>query len=177
MKTLETNRLLLRPFKRSDLEDFFEYARNPNVGPNAGWPPHKSIEDSERILKMFIEGDEVLAIELKANHKVIGSLGLHPDKLRTTEDAKMLGYVLSEDYWGRGITTEAAKAVIRYAFEELGLNMVTVHHYDYNIRSRRVIDKCGFIYEGTLRHAIKLYNGNIYDLVCYSMTRGEWEMN
>lgn len=174
MKALETNRLLLRPFRWTDLDDFYEYAKNPDVGPNAGWPPHQSREDSEKILKVFMEGDEVLAIVWKGNNKVIGSLGLHKDQLRSTEDVKMLGYVLSEDYWGKGITTEAAKTVIKYAFEDMGLAMVTVHHYDYNVRSRRVIDKCGFLYEGTLRHATKLYNGNTYDLVCYSLTKDEW---
>lgn len=178
MKAMETGRLLLRPFRRNDLDDFYEYARNPNVGPNAGWAPHQSREESERILKTFIEGDEVLAIVWKANSKVIGSIGLHDDNIRrNTEDVKMLGYVLSEDYWGRGITTEAAKAVIAYAFEELGLAMVTVHHYDNNLRSGRVIDKCGFHYEGKLRRAVKLFNGNIHDLLCYSMTREEWLMH
>lgn len=177
MKAMETGRLLLRPFKRTDLEDFYEYAKNPNVGPNAGWPPHQNRDESDKILRSFIEGDEVLAIVWKANNKVIGSVGLHNDRLRNTEDVKMLGYVLSEDYWGKGITTEAAKAVLAYAFEELRLAMVTVHHYDYNLRSRRVIDKCGFHYEGTLRHAITIYNGNTYDLVCYSLTGEEWSMH
>ncbi len=174
MKALETQRLFLRPFQESDLWDFYEYAKNPKVGPNAGWPPHKSIEDSKTILNNFMEGDEVLAMELKENHRVIGSLGLHKDQLRSAEGVKMLGYVLSEEYWGRGLTTEAAKAALRYAFEELNLDMVTIHHYSYNLRSKRVIEKCGFLYEGTLRHATQIFNGNIYDLVCYSMTRDEW---
>lgn len=175
MKALETDRLYLRPFQGGDLEDFYEYARNPKVGPNAGWPPHETIENSKAILNKFLEGDEVLALELKQNHKVIGSIGLHNDQLRTASGVKMLGYVLSEDYWGQGLTTEAARAVLRYAFEELGIYMVTVHHYSHNQRSKRVIEKCGFLYEGTLRHASQIFNGNIYDLVCYSLTGAEWE--
>ncbi|HWT75358.1 MAG TPA: GNAT family protein [Mobilitalea sp.] len=174
MKTLETEKLILRSFQESDLDDLYEYAKSPNVGPNAGWPPHESKEDSLQILKMFMEGNEVWAIEYKADKKVIGSVGLHGDRLRSTDDIKMLGYVLSEDYWGRGLVTEASKAVIDYAFEELGVALVSVHHYPYNNQSRRVIEKCGFLYEGTLRHATKLYDARTYDLACYSMTKEEW---
>lgn len=175
MKTLETGRLILRPFRQTDLYDLYEYAKSPNVGPHAGWKPHESLEESDKILKSFIEGDEVLAIVWKENNRVIGSLGLHMDHLRSAQDVRMLGYVLSEDYWGRGIVTEAAKAVLKHAFLDLELPMITIHHYSYNQRSMRVIEKCGFLYEGTLRHCTQIYNGNIYDLVCYSMTKKEWE--
>lgn len=175
MKALETERLLLRPFQGTDLDDFFEYAKSPIIGPSAGWEPHKSKEDSLNILNMFLEKDEVWAIENKENHKVIGSIGLHKDQLRSAEDVKMLGYVLSEDYWGKGLMTETAEKVINFAFEELKLNFLSIHHYSFNHRSKRVIEKCGFIYEGTLRHAVQIYDGSIYDLLCYSMTKEEWE--
>jgi [ribosomal protein S5]-alanine N-acetyltransferase len=177
MKILETERLLLRPFEETDLDDLYEYAKGPHIGPNAGWEPHKSKEVSQTILKKFIEEDEVWAIVYKEDNKVIGSLGLHKDSLRSAEDLKMLGYVLSEDYWGKGIMTEAVKATIRYAFENLDIKLITIHHYPFNSRSKRVIEKSGFLYEGTLRHATKLYDGSVYDLVCYSMTREEWGKN
>lgn len=175
MKTIETDRLILRPFMYTDYEDLYEYARNPHIGPNAGWKPHDDVEESKVILRNFMEEDEVLAIVWKANNKVIGSLGLHKDLLRSADDVKMLGYVLSEDYWGKGIITEASRALLAYAFTDLNLKLVSVHHYAYNQKSRRVIEKCGFRYEGTLRHCTKIYNGNTYDLMCYSMTKDEWE--
>lgn len=87
----------------------------------------------------------------------------------------MLGYVLYEDYWGQGIMVEASKAAINYAFENLDIQLLTVNHYPFNHQSKRVIEKCGFSYEGTLRHASKIYDGSIYDLACYSMTKEEWE--
>lgn len=174
MKTLETERLILRSFQETDLNDFYEYAKNPHIGPNAGWPPHESIKGSKQILNMFMEEDDVWALVYRDNNKVIGSIGLHKDRLRSTEDIKMLGYVLSEEYWGRGLVAEASKAAIAYAFEELGVQLVTVHHYPYNLQSRRVIEKCGFVYEGTLRHATKLYDGRTYDLMCYSLNKEEW---
>ena len=170
MITIETDRLILRPFTYTDLDDLYEYAKNPNVGPNAGWKPHEDLDESMAILKNFIEGNEVLGVVWKANTQFIGSIGLHNDQLRTADKVKMLGYVLSEDYWGKGIITEASRAILTYAFSTRS-NLVTVHHYAYNQKSRRVIEKCGFHYEGTLRHCTKIYNGNTYDLVCYSMTK------
>lgn len=175
MQTLETKRLILRSFKEEDLEDFYEYAKNPNIGPSAGWKPHADIEESKNILNMFLEADEVWAVVLKENNKLIGSVGLHKDPLRSAPDVKMLGYVLSEEYWGKGIIVEASVAAINHAFSEMGVNMVSVHHYPFNQKSRRVIEKLGFQYEGTLRHATKIYDESIYDLVCYSLTKDEWE--
>lgn len=174
MKTLVTDRLILRKFCEGDLEDFYEYAKNPNVGPNAGWKPHEKIEDTAAILKSFIEKEEVWAIVYKSTGKVIGSMGLHKDNKRDNENVKMLGYVLSEAYRGRGLTTEAAKEVIRFAFEELGLDLISIFHYPFNKRSKRVIEKCGFKYEGTLRLTSTIYDGSVYDDVCYSMTRQEF---
>ena len=174
MITLETERCILRPFEATDLEDFFEYAQNPNVGRAAGWPPHDKLETTMEILQDFIDDEEVWALIYKENNKLIGSVGLHKDQLRTSTDVKMLGYVLSEDYWGQGIMPEVVGAVIQYTFKELDISLLTVHHYSFNIRSKRVIEKCNFQYEGTLRHCSKIYDGTIHDLLCYSMTREEW---
>lgn len=174
MKTLETERLILRPFSPRDLDDFYEYARNPNVGPNAGWKPHESREESQEILARIIEGGEVWALECKENHSVIGSAGLHADKRREGVNARMLGYVLSEDYWGRGLMAEAAGRIMRHAFEELGVDILSVYHYPHNRRSKRVIEKCGFSYEGTLRQGSRIFDGTVYDSVCYSITRSEY---
>ncbi|WP_040213058.1 GNAT family N-acetyltransferase [Clostridium polynesiense] len=174
MKTLETERLLLRLWSMQDADDLYEYAKNPNVGPNAGWEPHKDKEFSRNIIKMFIE-DEVWAIEYKENNKVIGSIGLHEDRKRIRINGKMLGYVLSEDYWGKGLMTEAASAVIKHGFEEMNLNIISVYHYPFNDKSKRVIEKCGFKYEGTLREATRIFDGRILDDLCYSILKEEYE--
>lgn len=174
MKTLETDRLILRKWELRDLEDFYEYARNSNVGPKAGWEPHSSREVSKRILDSFIEKEEVWAIVYKENSKVIGSIGIHEDRKRSFPKARMLGYVLSENYWGKGIMTEAAMVTIEYAFEGMKLDLLSIYHYTFNIRSKRVIEKCGFTYEGTLRSASQIYSGEVYDSDCYSMTKEEF---
>ena len=174
MKELESERLILRSWTLEDLDDFYEYAKNDNVGPNAGWKPHESKEESEKILKSFIKNNEVWAIEYKENKKVIGSIGLHKDEMRMGIKAKMLGYVLSKDYWGKGLMTEAAKEVIKYGFEEEELDLISVRHFRFNDRSKRVIEKCGFKYEGTLRKGRKLFNDEVVDLVLYSMLKEEY---
>ena len=174
MKTLETDRLLLRAWSIDDTEDFFEYAKNPNVGPNAGWEPHSDKEFTLKIIMAFIENGAVWAIVYKENGKVIGSLGLHTDKRREDVNAKMIGYVLSQEYWGRGLMTEAVNAAIQYAFEEMKLGLLSVCHYPFNTRSQKVIEKCGFQYEGTLRLASTRYDGAVLDDVCYSMTSEEY---
>lgn len=174
MKTIETERMILRPWRIEDLEDFYEYAKNPNVGPNAGWEPHKDKEVSLKILQSFIKKDEVRAIVYKENGKVIGSLGVHNDKKREGIRAKMIGYVLSETYWGKGLMSEAVKEIIKRLFEEENIDVISCYHYPFNIQSKRVIEKCGFKYEGTLRLASEIFDGSIYDDVCYSITKEDY---
>jgi len=174
VEILETERLSLRPWQLSDLDDFYEYAKNPNVGPKAGWEPHTSKEITREILQLFMERKNVWAMICKENGKVIGSIGLHEDKKRADINAKMIGYVLSETYWGKGLMSEAVKCVINYAFLEMKLDLISVYHYPSNNPSKSVIEKCGFSYEGTLRCASTIYDGTIKDDVCYSITRNEY---
>lgn len=176
MKRLETERLWLRPLQKEDLQDFNEYSKTANVGPNAGWKPHESMEESEKILDSMINGeDEVRALVYKKNNKMIGTVGIHNDKSRPdVPNCKMLGYVLAEPYWGKGLMTEAVMAVIPYAFEELKLNIFTVWHYTFNQKSARVIEKCGFRYEGTLRQSSVIFDGSVFDSCAYSMTKREY---
>lgn len=172
---IETTRLLLRKFILSDLDAFYDYCQSPDVGPSAGWKPHESKEESLKILQMMIEGDEVLAIVDKASDKVIGSVGMHDDSMRNTPCVKMIGYVLAKESWGKGLMTEAVKAVMRHAFEVDKLELISVNHFANNEKSKRVIEKVGFKYEGTIRYARKVYDDGIEDLVCYSMTKVEWD--
>ena len=148
---IETSRLILRPWNIEDLPDFYEYSSVPGVGEMAGWCHHKSLEESKTILGLFIQGKKTLALELKENGKVIGSLGLEemrPDPLEGDRLGREIGYVLSKEYWGRGLMPEAVQAVIRYCFEILHLDYLTCGHFLQNSQSRRVIEKCGFTYVG-----------------------------
>lgn len=150
-KVVETPRLILREWRLSDLDDFYEYASVDGVGQMAGWKPHENKEKSLEILKRFIEGKHVFAIEYKENHKAIGSLGIEKygseDKLTefTNYKGRELGYVLSKDYWNKGIMTEAVKTIIDYLFNELDFDFLLCGHFDFNNQSRRVQEKCCFI--------------------------------
>ena len=148
---LKTDRLTLRPWQESDLSDFYEYARVDGVGQMAGWNPHRDEEESKVILSHFINGKHVFALEHQG--KVIGSLGV--EKYREDHYPELdpylgreIGYVLSKDYWGRGLMPEAVKAVIDWLFEEEKLDFILCGHFDHNSRSRRVIEKCGFTFFG-----------------------------
>lgn len=87
-----------------------------------------------------------------------------------------LGYVLSEKYWGRGIMPEAAEAVLRFAFEELGLSKVTVGHFPFNMQSKRVIEKLGFSYTGYFEKAFERFDGVKMDECRYGMTKEAFEL-
>lgn len=172
--TLETERLILRMWSKKDAPALYDYAKNPNVGPNAGWKPHASVYESKMIISQLFLKNMTWAIVDKESGKVIGSIGLEEDKLRDEVKSKELGYSLSEEFWRRGIMTEAAKRIIKYAFEELKLDVLMIKTGDANVRSQRVIEKCGFVYEGTLRRAYRLYDGNVREIRCHSMLREEY---
>ena len=149
---IETSRLFLRGFKEGNLNDFYDYAKVPDVGEWAGWSHHKDINESKKILGYFISDSNVLALADKKSSKVIGSLGLDKSSwslerpelinLKTVE----LGYVLSKDYWGKGLMTEVVKAVIDYLFKNTAIDFITICHWDKNVRSEKVIRNCGFTY-------------------------------
>lgn len=146
---LETDRLILRPWYKSDLDDFYEYASVIGVGEMAGWKHHESKEITKKILDSFIEGKNTFAIVYKENNKVIGSIGFHKswanDELEYKDlKLKEIGYVLSKKYWGRGLTVEAIKKIIHFCFYEYNLDALTVEHFSINKQSKRVIEKCGF---------------------------------
>ena len=148
--TIQTERILLRPFCQADLEDLYEYASQKGTGERAGWAHHTCIEDSQRILNNFIAEDKTFAIVYKQNNKVIGSIGIDEygmeSKLTEFDGllGRKIGFVLSRDYWGKGLMTEAVKAVIEHLFNAEKLDFLTCGYYDFNVQSKRVQQKCGF---------------------------------
>ena len=180
MEQFETQRLRLRPWRKEDLEDFHRYCKDPEVGPNAGWKPHESLEESWSILEGWLtptEEDEIWCVEEKASGKAVGSIGLHKEDRRPGVPAcKMLGYVLARPCWGKGYMTEAVAPIIDHAFRREKLRLLSVNHFTFNDRSRRVIEKSGFQYEGTLRQGAVLHDGRVADLRCYSLLAWEYRL-
>lgn len=158
---IKTDRLVLRAFNDNDLEDLYDYAKTPGLGEMAGWPHHRSIEDSKEVLERFKKNKDVLAIE--KDGKVIGSIGLHPvddEFYKEFEDkkGKEIGFVLSEDFHRQKIMTEAVKALMKYAFEDLGLDYISAGYFRGNFKSRWFQQKLGFTYYGS--HVVKVAMGN-----------------
>lgn len=173
--TLETERLILRMWERRDARQLYDYAKDPDVGPHAGWKPHESILESRMIIDSLFRTKETWAIVEKETGSIVGSIGFEPDKYRPQIKSREMGYSLAKSRWGRGYMTEAASKLIEYAFEQLHLEVLMIRTSEANRRSQRVIEKSGFTYEGTLRRAYRMYDGKLREVRCYSMLKEEYK--
>ena len=168
---IKTERLLLRPFRESDLQDFYEYCKVDGVGQMAGWQPHESIEVSREILHHFLEGKKTFALEYEG--RVIGSLGVEKYSeywfpQLAPYQGRAIGYVLSKAHWGKGLMPEAVGAVKEWLFEKEELDFINVGHFDWNRQSARVIHKSGFRYMGTI--PFETHVGTVetdYEYICF----------
>lgn len=180
MKELSTERLLLREWCRLDTMDLHEYGIDELVGPSAGWKPHKDIEETKNILDMFIKDKTIYAIEHKEDKKVIGGIGLHkrcPDATLRNFNQREIGFVLNSNYWGRGIVPEATNRIIRYGFEELELDLIWCGHYEDNVKSKRVNEKCGFKFRFIKDQTIKLLDDKKVKVHYYSYSKEDYFNN
>lgn len=172
---LETERLFLRPWEKKDAAALYAYAKNPNVGPHAGWKPHKDAAESRQIITEIFLKNMCWAVIDKESGKLIGNVGLDVDLRRPNLGSKELGYSLDEDFWGKGLMTEAAKRIIVYGFEVLNLDIISINTGEENFRSQSVINKCGFHFEGVLRHSSRAHDGSPRNLRTYSMLKSEYQ--
>ena len=175
---LETERLILRRWEKNDAESLYEYAKDPDVGPIAGWPAHRSIEESRDVIKNVFNGKEAYAICLKTDNRAIGAIELklngHTDMTERDDECE-LGYWLGKPFWGQGIVPEAVKEMLRHAFEEIGMTTVWVGYYEGNAKSKRVQEKCGFRYRWKSEDVdVPLLHEKRTGHVS-SMTRDQWQ--
>ena len=150
--TFETERLFLRPWEESDAEVLYQYAKNPKVGPIAGWPVHKSVEDSRTIIRNVLSAPGTYAVVFKETMLPVGSIGLIAPMQSHAQAAPTeweIGYWIGEPYWGQGLIPEAVRRLQKYAFEELGCTAMWCGYYDGNEKSKRTQEKCGFFYHHT----------------------------
>ena len=173
---LETERLILRPWEESDAEECYRYAKDPRVGPIAGWPPHTSAEDSRRVIRDVLMVPETYAIVLKETGLPVGSIGLHRNDLAEKEDEAELGYWLGVPYWGNGLVPEASRELLRHAFEDLRFARVWCGYYDGNERSKRVQEKLGFRYRWTSEDVPVAQMGETRKGHVSLMTREDWSV-
>lgn len=149
---MEMKRLILRPWTEADAESLYEYAKDPRVGPIAGWPVHTSVENSREIIKNVLSAEETYAVCLKDNDRAVGSVGLlfgENGNVELADDEAEIGYWIGVPLWGRGLIPEAASELIRHGFEDLKLKKIWCTYFEGNIRSQRVSEKLGFVYERT----------------------------
>lgn len=145
---LETERLILRPWQQSDAPELYRHAKDPLVGPAAGWPVHTSVENSREIIRNVLSAEGTFAVVLKFTGKPVGSVGVmrgEAGHVRMQDDEAEIGYWIGREYWGQGLIPEAVRRLLRHCFEEMGCSGVWCEYYEGNEKSRRVQEKCGFV--------------------------------
>lgn len=173
---LKTERLIMRPWKESDAENLYEYAKDPNVGPIAGWPVHTSVENSREIIRDVLSAEETYAVCLKEDGKAIGSIGLMvgvASNLNIPDTEGEIGYWIGVPFWGRGLIPEAVNELLRHGFEDLKLDKIWCGYFEGNTKSKRVQEKCGFVYHHTNKDIEWKLMGDVRTEHITCMSRGD----
>ena len=160
---METERILLRHWRDDDADALYRYASDPEVGPRAGWPPHKSLAESLEIIRTIFNSDHIWAIELKETAEAIGCIGYYAhgeSNIDIGENDAEAGYWVARPYWNRGICTEALRLLIDHCFREKGFGTLWSDYFVDNPASGRVMEKCGFRDTGMVNRCSKLLVGN-----------------
>lgn len=171
---LETPRLLLRRWKPLDYDAFLAIAGDPQVMLSSGARPAMTLQEGEAQFHRAMRDENCFALVVKATGQPIGKIKFQKDLRRFRVNSLSIGYELRRDHWGRGYMPEALSAMIRCAFEDRGVEVLAISHFAGNDRSRRVIEKCGFRREGTILRGFRRFDGEVFDDVCYSITREEY---
>ncbi|MBS5660160.1 MAG: GNAT family N-acetyltransferase [Clostridiales bacterium] len=175
---LETGRLILRRWEEADAEELYQYAKDPAVGPIAGWPPHTSVENSREIIRDVLTAPETYAVVLKETGKPVGSIGIMFGKNGNApmgEQEAEIGYWIGVPYWGQGLIPEAVRELLRRCFEDLNCTAVWCGYYDGNLKSKRVQEKCGFRYHHTEKDKLCELMGDIRTEHFTYLTKENWE--
>lgn len=172
--TIETEGLILRPWRENDAESLYKYASDGRVGPSAGWPAHTSVENSREVIKTVLSAENTFAVTLKSlGDEAVGSIGVFPSPAGRIGGEPEIGYWIGVPFWGRGLIPEAVRALERYIFLTLGAQRIWCGHFTGNDKSRRVIEKCGFTYRFT-DESRQTQLGETRETLYYSLERGDW---
>jgi ribosomal-protein-alanine N-acetyltransferase len=176
--TLETERLILRCFTEDDAEAMFKnWANDPEVTKYLTWQPHGNPENSREIIKSWLELYEKpdyysWAIVLKSTGEAIGNISI----VHKNDDTHMvhIGYCIGKAWWRKGITSEALCELVRFFFEDVGVNRIESRHDPRNPNSGAVMQKAGLVYEGTARQADKNNQEGFCDACYYAILAEDW---
>lgn len=175
-KRIETERLILRPFTMADVDKMYSnWASDPEVTKYLTWPAHENRGITQWVLNDWISHygeDDYYQWAIEFEGEPIGSIAVvsHNDRTESVE----IGYCIGTNWWHRGIVTEALKGVIRFFFDEVGVNRVEARHDPRNPHSGAVMKKCGMQFEGTLRQSGR-NNQGICDESYYGILRSEYD--
>lgn len=176
---LTTERLLLRPWRADDAADLYAAAHDPYVGPGAGWHPHRSEAESAEVIRTIFSAPETYAVELRETGRAVGCIGLlfpassHFDI--GPSDAEV-GYWIRHELWGRGLMTEALRALARHAFDDLGRATLWGSCFPENVASRRVMEKCGFRHVRSEASLPVCPDGTLHSGEIFRLTREAWRV-
>lgn len=175
---IETERIILRRFEREDYREMFEnWASDLEVTKYLTWPAHKNHYVTQDILKNWTENYfhndyYQWAIYIKEDNIVIGSISImNIDEINSNCE---VGYCIGKKYWNKGLTTEAFNAILKIGFEKIGFERIYARHNVENIASGKVMEKCGLMYEGTLRKILRNSSGKLIDCKYYSILKDEY---
>lgn len=175
---IKTERLNLRMFNRSDCDDMFKWAGNPDVVKYLSYYPHKNIDETKKVLSSWVRGyrkTDTYNWAIEYNSIVIGNIAvvLQDDECFSCH----LGWQIDKPYWSKGIMTEAAVAVIEFLFENVGYDRITSGCDSRNIGSAKVMQKIGMTLEGIFRRYCYQKDGSIGDKYYYAVLKSDWEQN
>ena len=175
---LKTPRLILRPWDVRDAEDLYYFAKDPDIGYAAGWPPHTSVEDSREVIATVLSQPETYAVCQAETGRPIGSVGLKTGSstdMTDRDDECELGYWIGKPFWGQGLIPEAVGELLRHAFEDLKMQCVWCGYYDGNEKSRRVQEKLGFRFHHSTDRVDVPFLNEIRKGHVTQMTKETWE--
>ena len=175
--TLETERLVLRPLTPQDAPALQRLAGRREIADTTISIPHPYSEEQARqwiagAADLFAKGKAAgFGIQLKREGNLIGSSGLRD--IDAEHSQAELGFWMAVEWWGQGYATEAARAVVGFGFEQLGLNRIYAHHMVRNPASGRVLARIGMRPEGLLRQRVRKWEV-FEDVVLMALLREEW---
>ncbi len=175
-REISTDRLLLRRYTLNDAENMYNnWAKDPRVTKFTTWAPHASAEDTKTLLVRWIDcyqREDYYHWVIEYEKEIIGDISI----VRLFEDGSAeIGYSLSYDFWNRGITTEAAEAVIEFMFLQVGIKRIIISHAIENYASGRVAQKCGLTYFATTPEYYKNSLGDIFDILSHHIYFEQWK--
>lgn len=170
-KVLQTARLTLRPYCLTDAQAVFDgWMGDDDMCEALNWQPHRDVSVTRRLIDMWVDGYQSPTVYhwcITLEGAPVGDIMVC--KWNQDDCWCDLGYCIAKEHWGKGYASEALNCVSEYLLKEVGFHRIQLRHEEGNDASGRVMQKCGYQYEGTLRHAKRNRRGEWKNVCCYSL--------